>query len=274
MANQHALNQPAEPSALSLAGLKKWMKSRMGLKIMGGIFLFGTWEICVQLFAARFVTKPSGVIRVAPEVLGSSELWMAAWSTLSAVIIGLAIALVLGTIIGVAMGRVASVNRAAGLWVNSFYAMPMIAVLPILTMWFGYNEAARFATIIFAALFSIIINVADGVRSTPREYLEVARAFRAPPSNIWFNISLFSSVPNLIAGIRLAVGRALVGAVLAEIFASVSPGMGMYILANARALHQNEAMVAVVILALFGITMDMLVNGTLKKYFPWYRREQ
>lgn len=275
MAQQHTLKMTTAPAARSPGTVaREWATSRVGLKILGGIVLFGLWEICVRLFAASFVARPSGVVRVAPEVLTDPVIWVNAWGTISAVAAGLAVALVAGVIVGVAIGRVVAISRFLDVWVNSFYTMPMIAVLPILTMWFGYSQEARFATIVFAALFCIIINVSEGVRGTPREYLEVARSFRAPRSNIWFNISLFSSIPYLIAGIRLAIGRALVGAILAEIFASVSPGLGIYILANARSLHQNEAMVGVLLLAAFGIGMDVLMNWILKRYFPWYRRDQ
>lgn len=279
MAEQHAIN-PSDKSSVPLAkphtmlsSISGFFRGNIGLKVFTGIVLLGVWEVGVRIFAAPFVAKPSGVILAIPSVLGSAEVWAAAWATLSAVVLGLAIALVFGVLIGVAMGRVRAVNHSLEIWVNSFYAMPMVAVLPLLTMWFGYDQEARFATIIFAALFSIIINVADGVSSTPQSYIEVARSFRARAVNIWFGISLYASIPHLIAGIRLAIGRALVGAVLAEIFASVQPGIGMYILANARAFHQNEAMVAVLILAAFGISMDILMNWILKKYFPWYRRE-
>ncbi len=242
------------------------------LKLITGLILLSVWELSVRAFAAPFVTRPTGVIAALPGVMQDPQLWGMAWSSLSSVFLGLAISLVLGTLLGIAMGRLPWVNRISELWVNSFYAMPMVAVLPLLTMWFGYGEGARFAIIIFAALFSIVINVADGVRSTPREYVEVARSFRARGSDIWFGISLFASLPYLIAGIRLAIGRALVGTVLAEIYASI-PGVGFFILANARALNQDVAMCAVLILAGFGIFMDVVMSWVLKTYFPWYRRE-
>ena len=269
-------DKPGSDGALesSISPLRALFGSNFAIKLITGLLLLGIWEVCVRLFAAPFVAKPTGVLLAIPKVLTTSEVWIAAYASLSAVAIGLMIALVIGIVIGVAMGRVAGVNQSLEIWVNSFYAMPMVAVLPLLSMWFGYNEQARFATIVFAALFSIIINVADGVRSTPQSYIEVARSFRANTINIWFGISLYASIPHLIAGIRLAIGRALVGAVLAEIFASVQPGIGMYILANARAFLQNEAMVAVLILAGFGISIDMLMNWILKRYFPWYRQER
>jgi len=144
--------------------------------------------------------------------------------------------------------------------------------LPLVSVWFGYDNAARLATIVFAALFSVVINVSDGARAVPPEYLEVGRSYRARARHIWFDITLISALPYLIAGARLAAGRTLVGTVLAEIYVSV-PGMGMYILANARGLKQNEAVVGVMLMCALGLAFEGIMNWILRRWFPWYRRE-
>src|SRR5438445_9769396 len=150
------------------------------------------------------------------------------------------------------MGSLKLVERLLGLYVNGLYAMPMIAILPLLTIWFGYTSKTRLATVIFASFFPIAMNVADGARSVPAEYLEVARACRARPHQIWFGITLPSSLPYLIAGIRLAVGRALVGAVVAEFIISVD-GLGFYILFQSRIFHHVDALVGVLLIACFDV---------------------
>ena len=242
----------------ALAVLARLAGSPIAIKIAFGIIILGLWEVGVRNFAAPFVARPLRIAEAVPSGLG-------------AVVLGLAIAIAAGTLIGLLMGRVRAADRMLDFYVNGFYAMPMVAALPLLTVWFGYSEDARLATIVFAALFSVIINVSDGARSVPREYLEVARVYRAPRRSIWFDVTLMSSMPYLIAGVRLAAGRALVGAVLAEIFASID-GLGMFILADARALQQNEAVVGVLMLAAFGIGFDALTGEVLRRWFPWYRR--
>ena len=106
----------------------------------------------------------------------------------------------------------------------------------------------------------------------PSEYLEVCNAYRAPTRYIWFDITVFSSLPYLIAGFRLSAGRALVGAVIAEFFVSLD-GVGMYVLANARTFKHNEAVVGVLALVLFGLLFELTMNWAMRRYFPWYRRE-
>jgi ABC-type nitrate/sulfonate/bicarbonate transport system permease component len=241
-------------------------------KLTAGILILLVWQIGVGLFAPAFVAKPINVVLAFPKVLTDPLFQQAVWSTLTAVFQGLAIALVAGTVVGIAMGRLKVIDRILNIYVNGLYTMPMIALLPILTIWFGYSVDARLATIIFAAYFSIVINARDGSRSVPPEYLEVCKAYRAPARFVWFDITLFASLPYLIAGFRLAAGRALVGAVIAEFFVSL-PGVGMYVLANARSFKHNEAVVGVLALVAFGLLFELTMNWIMRRYFPWYRRE-
>ena len=246
---------------------------RLRIKVITGFLILLIWQLGVMAFAPSFVAKPLNVIAVFPTVIVEQEFIDASLNTLFAVFQGLLIALVSGTVIGIAMGRVKVFDRLLNFYVNGFYTMPMIAALPLLTIWFGYEEDARLATIVFAAFFSIAMNARDGARAVPPEYLEVAQAYRAKRRHIWFEITLFSSLPYLIAGFRLAAGRALVGAVIAEFFVSL-PGLGMYILAHARSFAHNEAVVGVVMLAAFGLGFEATMNWIMRRNFPWYRRDE
>jgi NitT/TauT family transport system permease protein len=170
------------------------------------------------------------------------------------------------------MGRSPTLERVIRHYVNGFYAMPMIVVLPLFSLWFGYSSAARLATVIFAAVFSIIVNVADGARAVPKEFLEVARSFRSRRTRILYEIVLPAATPYLLAGFRLAAGRALIGAVVAEFFLSVG-GLGYFILFNSRTYHHNEAFVGVLLLAAFGVGCELLVVWATRRFLPWYRRD-
>ena len=249
------------------------LQSPLAIRILGGVVLFGLWEIGVRLFAAPFVARPSGIIAALPSVLVDPDYWSASASTLSAVLIGLAIALVLGTLIGLMLGRIKGADRALSFWVSSFYAMPMIAALPLLTVWFGFDSGARLATIVFAAIFSIIINTADGARSVPREYVEVARSFRSARLRMLIDIVMPASLPYFLAGLRLAAGRALIGAVVAEFFTAIG-GLGYYILYNSRIFKHDEAFVGVLLLAAFGVGCEVLVGWGTARFLPWYRRDE
>ncbi|MDO8876450.1 MAG: ABC transporter permease [Pseudolabrys sp.] len=239
--------------------------------IVGAVILL-SWEFVVRAFAPPYVAKPSTTLMAIPRVFADPAFQTATLSTLTAVAQGLGIALVFGTVIGLLMGRSQAMERGFRHYVNGFFAMPMIVVLPLFSLWFGYSAQTRIATIIFAALFSIIINVADGARSVPREYLEVAKAFRASRISVLFGIVLPASMPYLLAGFRLAAGRALIGAVVAEFFLSIG-GLGYYILYNSRSYKHSEAFVGVLLLAAFGVCFELLVVWVTRRFMPWYRRE-
>jgi ABC-type nitrate/sulfonate/bicarbonate transport system permease component len=242
-------------------------------RLAAGLAILAIWEIVVRLSAPGFVARPSGIIRLMPKVLADPAFLKATGATLAAVAEGLAIALVLGTILGLAIGRSVVIDRSLRHYINGFYAMPMIVVLPLFSLWFGYTGAARLATIVFAAIFAIIVNVADGARAVPIEYLEVARSFRSGRLRALLDIVIPASTPYFLAGFRLAGGRALIGAVVAEFFTSIG-GVGYYILYQSRTYHHNEAFVGVLLLAGFGVAFEALIGWGTQRLLPWYRRDE
>jgi ABC-type nitrate/sulfonate/bicarbonate transport system permease component len=255
------------------AGWRAWISPEAAVRIAAGIALLLIWEAAVQLWAPVFVARPSGIVAVFPNVVADPALWQATGATLGAVAQGLAIAVVLGTVLGLAIGRVPVVERILQLYVNGLFAMPMVAILPLLTLFFGYTGDARLATVVFAAVFAIIINVSDGARAVPTEYIEVSRSFRGSAWSQLFDVVLPSSVPYLLAGLKLAVGRALIGAIIAEFYAAI-PGLGYYILYNTRTFKHNEAFVAVAILAVVGVLFELLLSTGTRRLLPWYRRDE
>lgn len=242
-------------------------------RLICGLVILLLWEFVVRALAPAYVAKPTAVVMAIPRVITDPAFLKATAATLAAVAEGLAFALVFGTIIGLLMGRMPMFERAIRHYVNGFYAVPMIVVLPLFSLWFGYSPATRIATIIFAAIFSIIVNVADGARSVPREYLEVVRSFRAGRIRMLTEIVLPASMPYLLAGFRLAAGRALIGATVSEFFLSIG-GLGYYILYNSRSYHHNEAFVGVLLLAGFGVGFELAVNWCTRHFMPWYRRDE
>jgi ABC-type nitrate/sulfonate/bicarbonate transport system permease component len=237
-----------------------------------GVALLLLWEFVVRWLAPPYVAKPSTVVMAFPRVIVDPVFLKATGETMLAVAEGLAIASVIGVVFGLFLGRSRVFERSIGHYVNGFFAMPMVVVLPLFSLWFGYSSGARIATIIFAAIFAITMNVADGARSVPREYLEVAKSYRANRLSVLFGIVLPSSMPYLLAGFRLAAGRALIGAVIAEFFLSIG-GLGYYILYNSRSYKHAEAFVGVLLLAAFGVCFELLVFWVTKRFMPWYRRD-
>lgn len=257
--------------AIGASGWRTLIGTDALVRILAGGAILLAWEVVVRLFAPPFVARPSHIVVVFPAVIASAELWSNAAATLRAVFEGLAIATVGGTAVGLAMGRIRWFDRAFEIYVSGFFAMPMVAILPLISLWFGYTGQARLATVVFASFFSIVVNVADGARAVPVEYIEVSRAFRGSAASRILDVILPSSVPYLLAGLRLAAGRALIGAVVAEFFTAI-PGLGYYIVFQARTFHHNEAFVAVMVLAAAGVLFEIALRQATTRFLPWYRR--
>jgi ABC-type nitrate/sulfonate/bicarbonate transport system permease component len=267
------MSTPSVALVAPRTGWRAWISPEAAARILAGIAILAIWEFTVWMWAPAFVARPSRIAVVFPTVIMDPALWQAAGGTLGAVVQGLAIAIVAGTGIGLAIGRVPVVERFLQLYVSGLFAMPMVAILPLLTLYFGYSGAARLATVVFAAIFAIIINVSDGARAVPPEYIEVSRSFRGSNWSRLFDVVLPSSVPYLLAGMKLAAGRALIGAVIAEFYAAI-PGLGYYILYNSRTFKHSEAFVAVALLAVVGVLFEFLLSNGTRRLLPWYRRDE
>lgn len=255
------------------AWIERLKSSALLPRLFAGAVILLLWEVVVRGFAPAYVAKPSGIIAVLPGVITDPAFLHITAITLGAVAEGLVLALAIGTLLGLLMGRSVLADRVLRHYVNSFYAMPMIVIVPLFSLWFGYTGAARLVTIVFAAAFSITVNVADGARSVPREYLEVARSFRSRRWRTLFEIVLPAATPYFLAGLRLAAGRALIAAVVAEFFTAIE-GLGYFILFNSRTFRHDQAFVAVLLLAGFGVGVDALVNWGTRRFLPWYRRDE
>ncbi len=261
------------PIAQAPARSGRLVSAETQARILCGLVIMLVWELVVRAFAPAYVAKPTTVVMAIPRVIVDPAFLDATGVTLWACAQGLAISIVAGTLLGLAMGRSVVVDRSIRHYINGFNAVPMIIVLPLVSLWFGYTSGARLATIVFAAIFSIIINTADGARSVPREYLEVARSFRSRRLRVLIDIVMPASLPYFLAGLRLAAGRALIGAVVAEFFTAIG-GLGYFILYNSRIFKHDEAFVGVLLLAGFGVGFEVLVGWGTARFLPWYRRDE
>jgi NitT/TauT family transport system permease protein len=264
---------PALRDVAQAARRSSVLSSATAVRILTGLTILLLWEVVVRAMAPAYVAKPTSIFAAAPKIMFYPAFLEAAAITLAAVAQGLLIAAVLGTLIGLAMGRSHTADQLLRHYVNGFYAVPMIVILPLLSLWFGYTGATRLATVVFAALFSIIANVADGARAVPREYLEVGRSFRSGPLRATIEIVLPAATPYFLAGFRLAAGRALIGAVVAEFFMAIG-GLGYFILYESRTYRHNEAFVGVLVLAACGVSVEVLMNWATRRFLPWYRRDE
>lgn len=241
------------------------------LRTVAGVLLLILWEAAARFLGTDFIARPTGVAAAAPEVVATEKFWQDAWETIGAVIEGVLLGAAAGTLLGLAMGRIEVVRWFFTSYVSGLYTLPMVAVVPLMTIWFGYTAETRLVAVALSAFLPIVVTTADGSRAIPREYLDVAHTFRAKMHNIWFGIALRNAIPYLIAGLQLAIARALVTAVAVEFLAGV-PGLGYSILQQTRSFQQNKAFVGVILLTLFVVSSRALLTLALRRFLPWYGR--
>jgi ABC-type nitrate/sulfonate/bicarbonate transport system permease component len=248
--------------------VSRWQAA--ALRVGAGIALLAIWQVGAKIFAPPYIATPTGVISAVPGVLGDSSFWSSTGATLLAIVEGLAIAVVVGTVIGLAMGRLPDLNRILGMYVGAFYAIPLIAIVPLVTVWFGYTPQARLAMIVLEAVLPIIYNVAEGSRQVSAVYLDVTRIHHVPWWRVWGGVVFPNATPYVLAGVDLAIGRAVIGAVVAEFITAIN-GLGYYIIFNVRSFHQDQGVVALVVIVIFALVVRALVNLTVARVMPWYR---
>jgi ABC-type nitrate/sulfonate/bicarbonate transport system permease component len=233
------------------------------------VALFGVWELSVRLYLPSYLPKPSSIAEQLGPTLGSSEFWDAMVPTLVASLIGLVIGCTAGVVLGLLTARLKWLRYMSAPYVSGLYAMPLIALVPILTLWLGYSGKTRLAVVILAGLLPCMVSTRDGAQHVPSVLMDACRVMHAPGHRIIRDLMLPSTLAYIMAGVQTSIGRILTGAVVVELLASIN-GSGFYILTMARSFQQDKAFVAVLFLAAIGLAFRQGSVKLLRLIAPWY----
>lgn len=226
------------------------------------------WEIFGRRINPVFGSYPSAIAEAFWELLVTGQLWSALYESLRPFVIGYALAIIVGVPLGLFIGGFRAAEAALGLYITAGYAMPLVALVPLLILWLGLGFAVKVAVIFLMALFPICINTWLGVTAVPKTLIEVGKSFVAPDTVILRRIILPATLPYIMAGIRLAVGRAVVGMVIAEFFTTIS-GLGAVIINSANNFDTATMFVPIIILMLMAIGLNWLIGFVERRVAPW-----
>jgi NitT/TauT family transport system permease protein len=179
------------------------------------------WEIIGRAKLSSIVPPFSAVIAAGITILPTAKFNLAIWISLRSFALGMALALLVGIPLGVLMARVASVGRILGLWVTVFVSAPISALVPILMSVIGIGEFTVVITVFLFAVFVIIIDTQVGIRQADRSLVEMARCFGASRSQLYTKVLLLSALPEILAGVRLAVIRGVKGVVIGQLLIAI-----------------------------------------------------
>ncbi len=248
-----------------------WLTRERLAPVVAGAVLLLIWEVWVRAQLPDFVARPSGIVMAIPSTIATAEFWSDVAATLGAILEGVAIGSVAGILIGVAMGRVREFDWFMSTYIRALYALPLIALVPIIILWVGYQPAARLAIVVISVFLPVAVTTADGTRAISKEYLDVGKMFGARTRNVWFGIALPSATPFIVAGIELGFVRGITNAIAVEILASVN-GMGMSVFTKSNELNENASLVYVLCLAIFAVGIRTLMIRFRHWLAPWYHR--
>jgi NitT/TauT family transport system permease protein len=237
------------------------------LSVAGGLLL---WELISRVVVdnALFLAAPSQIAVAIYNLAVTGQLWHHVGVSAAEFALGYVIASVLGIALGLAMASSATMKRALQPWVSGLYATPTIALAPLFILWFGIGIWSKVIVVITLVLFPVAINTEAGLRTTSERLIEMLRSFGATPRQIFFKVSLPSAVPFILAGLKLGIGRGLIGVVVAELFGSRA-GLGRLISQSADAFNMPELFAGVVVLAIAGIVMTAGFGWLEKRLVPW-----
>jgi ABC-type nitrate/sulfonate/bicarbonate transport system permease component len=226
------------------------------------------WEIFGRDINPIFGSYPSAIFAAFLTLLHNGKLGTALGQSIQPFLVGYGAAIVIGVPLGLVIGRFWVAEAALGILVTGGYAMPLVALVPLLVLWFGLGFEVKAAVIFLMSVFPICINTWLGVKSVPKTLIDVGKSLVAPNSVILRRIVLPATLPYIMAGIKLAVGRAVVGMVIAEFFTSIS-GLGAIIINSANNFDTATMFVPIIVLMVLAVGLNALLGWFERFVAPW-----
>lgn len=225
------------------------------LAVFGGAWEFGAWRS-----DALMIPGFGATIAAAVRMLGTSEFWSALMVSNQALVLGFIAAVVTGIPIGLAMGRFRWFEQFSDIYVSILLVTPMAALVPLILMALGIGLTSRVLLVYVFSIVMIIVQTRTGIRQVDAALIEMARSFGADERRMWSEILIPSSIPAIMTGIRLGLGRAITGMVIGELLL-VTVGIGGLIL-NYRGFFRAEEMYGLIIL----VVIEALLLVELARY--------
>ena len=226
--------------------------------IFTAMALLVAWEIAVVVFkpAAYLLPSPLAILRAAN--IDSRQLINATLSTAISAGLGFVIAAVVGMVCASVLSQSQFLQRGLYPLASLFQMVPLVAIAPLLVIWFGYGLSATVASAAIVAVFPVLANTLDGLRSTDPGLRELFRIYNANRFTRWWKLELPSATPNIVTGLRIAAGLAVIGTVVGEFvsgYAGEDAPLGMVVLASMRSARTDLVFAAVALSAAVGFVL-------------------
>jgi NitT/TauT family transport system permease protein len=243
-----------------LAGIAVWQLAYDGLARTA---YFNVYSI------NHFFASPWQILLSFRELYQSGELVKNCYFSFLEFAYGFLLAIVIGIPLGFIMATQRTIDYFLDPWISCLYATPRVALAPIIVVWFGLGILPNALVVFLGAVFPILLNTYTGIKSVRHNLVEVVRAFGGSPLQVFFKVMIPDATPAIIAGLRLAVGRAVIGVVVAELFGAEA-GLGFMVYFYAQLFQPGPVFVGIVVLVIFGIASFVALDKVQRWLSPWY----
>lgn len=253
--------------------LSRWYRrnERAILSAAGIIAFVAAWQIGSDagLIDKFFFSSPAEVFAAGALEVQKERFWEDARISAFELGVGSLVSVLAAVPLGIAIGWYRRVSLTFDPWLNFFNALPRVALIPLVVLWVGLGIEMKTVIVFFGGFFSILLPTVEGVRTVDRQFLDVARSFRAPERLIFTSLVIPGTLPFIVSGIRLAIGRVLAGVIIAEFYAQTK-GLGVMIARAEASLQSDRMLFGVLIFTFLGIVLTEGV-GIVERYLQRWR---
>lgn len=248
----------------SIAGRHTW------LGILSVVTVLVAWESAVRLGALNplYASSPSRIAIAAAGLSRDPAFYDHLRVSGLEFLIGFGAAVALGTPLGLLAGSMRRLGYAVEPTITAAYVTPRSSLLPVLVLWFGFGPQTTTIVVFLGSFFVLFLYSMAGAKTADPQLVRAARSFSASRSKIFRTIILPNSVPHIITGFRLGVGRALIGVVIGEVYAA-SVGLGYLIHVSGITLQIDKMFVAIIAIATAGLASNLFFSTLERRFSAW-----
>ncbi|MET0483107.1 MAG: ABC transporter permease [Aestuariivirgaceae bacterium] len=234
---------------------------------------FVIWEYYGRRMDPIFMAPPSAIFDAFLQLVQSGALRKAMIQTLWPFSVGMALTVIVGILLGILIAQWRTMEYILDPFINALYAIPRIALVPLIILWAGLEFVGKVTILVSVAIFPITVNTYAGIRDVRGSMLEIGRAYGATEWQIFSKIIMPAAIPFIMAGVRLAVGLAIIGIIVAEFFTAIS-GLGGMIVEYANVFATAKLFVPIIVIALVGVVLTELVMWLERRMSRWRQLER
>lgn len=239
-------------------GKDDWL-TVIGGRIVLGVVLIGLWEVLSgRAFNAFWVSKPSLIFERIIEMIGNGKLWFHMSATLEESLVGLVIGMIGGTLLGIVVAYSGLFERWIYPYIMAIYSLPRVALAPLFIVWFGIGMTSKIIMVVAMVIFVAFYNAYEGIRNIDKDLLDMLRTYRASPWTKFRWVVLPSISVWIFTSLRLNIGMALIGSVIAELVGA-SRGLGYYITYSSSMLDTTGIFTGLVVIMVIAVVLEQII---------------